>query len=260
MRFLSRSLILDNIEYLYQIYLPPDYGPNPSPIILALHGGGERGQDGQRQTEVGLGSVLRQNPDRYPSIVLFPQVPMGETWQGLGARVAIAALDQAIAEFNVDLSRVYLTGLSMGGNGTWYLAYRHPERFAAMVVICGWISARQGRSGVGFAAIASGNNPFASVAARCVGLPIWIFHGDGDLAVSVEESRSMVVALKAVGAKVEYTEFPGVGHRAWDQAYGMVALSDWLFQQTKSITLCPDRAPVPEASRPMRCDRPISNT
>jgi predicted peptidase len=248
MGFLSRSLILDNIEYPYQIYLPPDYGPDPSPLILALHGGGERGQDGQRQTEVGFGPVLRQNPDRYPSIVLFPQVPMGETWQGLGARMAIAALDQAIAEFNVDLSRVYLTGLSMGGNGAWYLAYHCPERFAAVVVICGWISERQGRSGVGFTAIGLGDNLFTSVAERCVGLPIWIFHGDGDLAVSVEESRSMAAALKAVGARVEYTEFPGVGHRAWDQAYGMVALSDWLFQQTKSITLRPNRAQFPKLS------------
>jgi predicted peptidase len=248
MGFLSRSLILDNIEYPYQIYLPPNYGPNPSPLILALHGGGERGQDGQRQTEVGLGPVLRKNPDRYPSIVLFPQVPIGETWQGLGARMAIAVLDQAIAEFNVDLSRVYLTGLSMGGNGTWYLAYHYPERFAAMVVICGWISARQGRSGVRFAAIGLGDNLFTSVAERCVGLPIWIFHGDGDLAVSVEESRSMAAALKAVGGRVEYTEFPGVGHRAWDQAYGMVALSDWLFQRTKSITLRPNRAQFPKLS------------
>jgi predicted peptidase len=102
---------------------------------------------------VGLGIVLRQSADRYPAmvedrpkaIVVFPQVPEGETWQGLGAAIALLALDQTLVEFSVDGSRVYLTGLSMGGNGAWYLAYYHPARFAAVVVVCGWLSERQGR-------------------------------------------------------------------------------------------------------------------
>jgi predicted peptidase len=234
MGFLSRSVMVDRIEYAYQVYVPPEYSSTvPLPVILALHGGRERGRDGLRQTEVGLGTVLRQYPDRYPAIVVFPQVPEGETWQGLGATIALLSLDQTLVEFSIDGSRVYLTGLSMGGNGAWYLAYHHPVRFAAVVVICGWVSERQGRSGVGFPAIGREDvaDRFAEVAQRVKELPIWIFHGETDPVVPVVESREIAAALQAIGADVHYTEFPGMGHLVWDEAYGMKAFSDWLFQQ-----------------------------
>ena len=140
-----------------------------------------------------------------------------ETWQDLGARVAVAALDKALLEFSVDRSRVYLTGLSMGGNGKSDLAYRHADRFAALVVVCGWISQRRNAAGTAYPGIAPSSAPdvFADVARRVASLQIWLFHGSADQVVPVEESRRMYAALKAVGADVQYTELPGVGHNAW---------------------------------------------
>lgn len=234
--FLNRSIVVDGEAYAYQVYVPSQYRPSTVwPIVLALHGGGERGTDGLLQTEVGLGGAIRRHADRYPAIVVFPQRSTDGTWQGVGAKLALAALDKSMAEFKTDPSRVYLTGLSMGGNGAWYLAFHNPNRFAALVVVCGFVSERLGGSGSAYAAIAdgSGPDPFAEVAKRVARLPIWIFHGDADKAVPVEESRRMASALKAIGANVQYTELPGVGHNAWDTAYNMAGLSQWLFEQRR---------------------------
>lgn len=233
--FLNRSVVLDGVEYAYQVYVPREYRPTTTwPIILALHGGGERGTDGLLQTEVGLGGAIRRHADRYPAIVVFPQRSTDGTWQDLGARLALAALDKSIAEFKVDPLRVYLTGLSMGGNGTWYLASRYPDRFAALVVVCGFVSERRGTGGSHYAAIAAAPDPFAAVAQRVARIPIWIFHGDADDAVPVEESRRMASALKRIGANVQYTELAGVDHNSWDAAYSLPALATWLFQQRRN--------------------------
>ncbi len=240
--FLNRSVIVDGTEYRYQVYVPRDYQRAASwPIILALHGGGERGHDGLVQTEVGLGSAIRRHAGRYPAIVVFPQSPDDGTpgFQALGGRLALAALDRTMAEFNADASRVYLTGLSMGGNGSWYLAYHYPDRFAALVVVCGWIGERHERHGITsrvfYPAIvpASTPNAYVAVAQRVSRIPIWLFHGEADSTVPVEESRRMVSALKEVGANVQYTEFPGIGHDAWDSAYALEALPKWLFNQQR---------------------------
>jgi predicted peptidase len=231
--FLDRSLHLDGAEHAYQVYVPRTFDPSRAwPVILALHGSGERGRDGILQTEIGLGGALRRYAERYPAVVVLPQAPPDGTWQGPGARLALAALDATLAEFPVDSTRVYLTGLSMGGNGAWYLAYHHPERFAALVVVCGWINERRGGL---YPAIPPGSasDPFADVARRVAHLPIWIFHGDADDVVPVAESRGMAAALEAIGADVRYTEFPGVGHGAWGPAYGLEELPVWLFQQRR---------------------------
>ena len=124
----------------------------------------------------------------------------------------------------------------MGGNGTWYLAYHHHDRFAALVVVCGFVGAFTGTtSGVTYPPIVpdSTADPYASIARRLVDVPIWIFHGDADPTVPVEESRRMAAALKTVGGNVQYTELPGVGHNAWDPAYGRADLMIWLFKQRK---------------------------
>ena len=127
--FLNRSVVVDGTTYAYQVYVPREYRPSTAwPIVLALHGAGERGSDGLLQTEVGLGSAIRRHAERYPAIVVFPQRDVDTNWQGPGAQLALAALDQSIAEFKTDPSRVYLTGLSMGGNGAWYLAFHHPDQ------------------------------------------------------------------------------------------------------------------------------------
>lgn len=234
--FLNRSVVVAGESHSYQVYVPREYRPSTAwPIVLALHGGGERGSDGLLQTDVGLGSAIRRHPERYPAIVVFPQRAVDKNWQGPGAQLALAALDQSIAEFKTDPARVYLTGLSMGGNGAWYLAFHHPDRFAALVVVCGFVSQRRGSSGSDYAAIADvpGADPFADVARRIARLPVWIVHGDQDKAVPVEESRGMAAALKSAGADVRYSELPGVGHNSWDAAYGMPDLVTWLFEQKR---------------------------
>jgi predicted peptidase len=207
-------------------------------VILALHGGGEYGDDGLRQTDGGIASAIRQHQERFPAIVVIPQAKADGTpgWQRAGGRAAIAALDRAVAEFNGDRRRLYLTGLSAGGNGAWYLGSQNPDTFAAMVVVCGWISARTGTtSGLSYPALAAAGaaDPFATIAGKVSKVPIWIFHGDADRTVSVDESRKMAAALKALSADVQYTEFPGVGHNAWDPAYGREDLWVWLFRQRK---------------------------
>ena len=237
--FLNRSVVVDGAEYRYQVYVPRDYVRSAaSPIILALHGGGSYGRDGLLQTDGGLAHALRQHADRYPAIVVFPQSPPGGTpgFQALGERIALATLDKSMAEFGADPSRVYLTGLSAGGNGAWYLAYHHSDRFAALVVVCGFVGEFTGvTSGVRYPAIvpASVSDPFSALAQRVSRLPIWIFHGDADPTVPVEVSRRMAASLKAIGANVQYTELPGVGHNAWDPAYERADLAAWLFRQQR---------------------------
>ena len=121
--FLNRSISVDGLEYRYQVYVPYNYtAAEEWPVTLFLHGAGERGSNGLKQTQVGLGRAIRLNPERWQTLAVFPQVPVGESWQGVAGDVAMAALDVTIAEFSVDAGRLYLTGISLGGNGTWYLA------------------------------------------------------------------------------------------------------------------------------------------
>ena len=237
--FLNRAVAIEGAEYRYQVYVPREYRSSQAwPVILALHGGGERGTDGLLQTDVGLGRAIRRHADRFPALVVFPQRPPGDVagWQD-GARYALAALDKTLSEFNADRSRIYLTGLSMGGNGSWYLAYHHGDRFAAAVIICGWVSARRSTAvpSVAYPAIAPSAEPstFDTVAKRVAKLPIWIFHGDADATVPVAESRGMAAALRSLEADVQYTELPGVGHNSWDAAYDRADVIEWLLKQRR---------------------------
>jgi predicted peptidase len=148
----------------------------------------------------------------------------------------MAALERAVAEFNGDRSRLYLTGFSAGGNGAWYLGSRNPEQFAALVVVSGWISERKGTtSGAAYPSLAPPGtvDQFAGVAARVSTVPIWTFHGDADRVVPVDESRKMAAALKTLGADVQYTELSGVDHNAWDPAYAREDLWLWLLRQRR---------------------------
>jgi len=229
--FLDREVVLSGTSYGYQVYVPRAYDASTSwPVILFLHGGGERGDDGLIQTEVGLGAAVRRDATRFPAIIVFPQAPPDGSWQGPAADVAMGALDATIDEFSTDPARVYLTGLSMGGNGSWNLAYQHPDRFAAMVVICGFVSVGDPMRYTSIAPGAAAEQ-FVAVAERVAGVPTWIFHGEVDTVVPVEQSRNMAAALEAAGADVRYTEIPGTGHNAWDPAYASTSLVEWLFAQ-----------------------------
>jgi len=233
--FLDRSVEVGGTTYHYQVYVPSSYTPSQRwPVILFLHGAGERGRDGLVHTQVGLGAAIRQNPSRYPAIAVFPQAPNDSLWVGVPALVAMAALDKTTEEFKTDPDRVYLTGLSMGGNGTWYLAYRNPSRFAAVVPICGWVTPfNPWVRNVETVVPSTEPAPFDALARRLVHVPVWIFHGEEDGAVPVDQSRQAAAAFTAAGAAVQYVELPGIGHNSWDAAFGSTKFTTWLFKQKR---------------------------
>jgi predicted peptidase len=232
--FLDRIVEVAGHAFRYQVYLPNTYSAAMRwPVILFLHGAGERGDDGLLQTETGLGHAIRQSPDRYPAIVVLPQAPRDSLWTGVPAEAAMAALRETLDEFSTDPARVYLTGLSMGGNGTWYLAYRHAERFAAVVPICGWVGAFSRLRESTPVVPPEDGEPFAALARRLRGVPIWIFHGEVDGVVPVDESRKAAAALRGAGADVRYTELLGIDHDSWDAAYASREFTTWLFAQRR---------------------------
>ena len=226
--FVSRSLVLDGVSHRYQVWLPRGYsGKRTWPAILFLHGSGERGADGEKQTSVGLGPLLREGKVDPPAIVVFPQCPEGAHWAGAARRIAIAALDAAQREFAIDPQRVSITGMSMGGAGTWVLAAENPERFRAVAPVCGWVRKPPNLAEVMSPAawLSDAADPYRELASRLPRVPIWIFHGSDDPVIAVGESRRMAELL---GANAAYTEFPHVGHDAWDPAYGSTSLVAWL--------------------------------
>ncbi len=223
--FLNRTIKLSNKEYRYQVYVPSDWNKNKSwPVILFLHGAGERGNDGLAQTQVGLGGGIRFHAERFPAIVVMPQCRKDARWTDPEMEAqAFAALAKTMKEFRGDTKRVYLTGLSMGGYGTFAFAAKRAGQFAAAVPICGGLMRRGEQPPQG--------DPYAETAAKIGKTPLWIFHGGADPTVPVTESQKMEAALKAAGGNVRYTEYPGVGHNSWDKAYGEADLAKWLFEQ-----------------------------
>jgi predicted peptidase len=236
-RFLERSVRIGAGSHAYKVYVPPGFDPRRTwPVILFLHGAGEAGTDGVQQTEVGLGRVLRASPERFPAVVVFPQAPRGQVWLGDLARVATTALDQTITEFHGDPDRIYLAGLSMGGYGSWVLAFENPERYAAIVSVAGGIVPPAGRR----ARLAQqpptlqADDPYAATAARVKDIPAWLFHGADDPTVPVTESRQIASALRKVGASPRYTEYEGVAHNVWDRAFAEPELPKWLLAQRRN--------------------------
>ena len=222
--FLDRALNVGGRTYRYVVYVPRMEG-RPLPVILSLHGAGERGRDGLRQTQVGLAPAVRWMPEQFPAIIVFPQVPPDERWLGEPADVAMAALEETIRDFSGDRDRVYLTGLSMGGYGTWHLATAHPDTFAAIVPVCGGILPAGSATSVRQSPLTEGQaDPYAFTAARVQDVAVWMFHGAEDMVVLSSESRKMYEALRALGADVHLTEYEGIGHNSWDRAYGEAAL------------------------------------
>jgi predicted peptidase len=201
-------------EAKWVLFVPHGYqGDKAYPIILFLHGAGETGIDGVKQAKVGLGPAILKQEKSFPFFAVFPQ-SQKRTWKADSddAKRALAILDQVQKDYQIDSKRIYLTGLSMGGYGTWSLATAHPDKWAAIAPICG------------------GGDP--TQADKIKHIPTWCFHGDADKAVKVEKSREMIDALKKAGAMPKYSEYPGVGHNSWDKAYGTAELYDWLLKQS----------------------------
>lgn len=203
-------------EMKYVVFVPHSYpAGQPYPVILFLHGSGETGGDGVKQSEVGIGPAIKKREQSFPFLAIMPQASK-RTWQSdkEPAKLALAVLDEVTRTYKADPDRVYLTGLSMGGYGTWSLAAADPKRWAAIAPVCG------------------GGNP--KQADKLKNLPCWVFHGDNDKAVPVAQSRDMVKAIEAAGGKPRYTEYPNVGHNSWDKAYGTDELYTWFLEHKRA--------------------------
>ncbi len=198
------------------------------PVVLFLHGSGERGGDNRAQVSVGLGPTLLRHPPEWPLLAVFPQLPDGASWRDDHAAAAMRVLEDACASAGGDATRVALTGLSRGGYGVWELANRWPGRFKALVPLCGGLTRPVPGSDLYVNVRDASVDAFQHVAARLSHLPCWLVHGARDSVIPVSQSRRMAMALAGAGATVHYRELPEAGHDVWGPAYDDPALWNWL--------------------------------
>ena len=222
----------DGIELNYRLLTPPENAHGKKfPLVLFLHGAGERGSDNEKQLIHGSQMFLNPtNRDKFSAYVLFPQCPEDKYWafsnrpssfyemtaEETATPLLLAVkdlVDSYLTNPTVDASRVYIMGLSMGGMATYDLASRYPEMFAAAIPICGAADTK--------------------LLAGAKGVKWRLYHGDADPVVPVEASRAAYRALKEAGIKVDYIEFPGCGHASWTPAFNQPDFMEWLFKQKK---------------------------
>lgn len=234
MRFNVEQYINEKGDTLnYRISYPDFSKSERYPLVIFLHGGGERGNDNRSQLKWGVQNFVTDKALKsYKAIVIAPQSPSNTRWSNFEGpfddreqplrladtpskplQMTMEVVDQIIENFSVDTRRIYITGMSMGGFGTWDAIARWPERFAAAVPVCG------------------GGDP--STAEKIAHIPIWATHGADDPTVPPEMSREMINALRKAGAQPGYTEYPGVGHFSWLQTYTDEDIMAWLFNQRK---------------------------
>lgn len=208
--------ITQHVQLHYLLHVPE--GDRKHPVIIFLHGRGERGIDIDMIRVHGIPRVVDENPD-FPFITVSPQCPDDTSWFFMiGALEAM--IDDVLKRDDVDPSRVYLTGLSMGGYGTWHLAAQRPETFAAIAPICGG---------------ASWINGFPDRLERLIHTPVWAFHGADDPVVPLSEQQQLIDALKPISkAEVRFTVYPSCGHDSWTQTYANPELYNWLLQHRRA--------------------------
>ncbi len=200
----------------FLLYLPDGYESSQErwPLLLFLHGAGERGDDLNRVEKHGPPKLIAEGRWSYPFIVVSPQCPEEDWWSsGRQIDVLTALLDHVESTCRVDKDRIYVTGLSMGGFGSWRLACEHPDRFAALAPICGR------------------GDPYRARAIRH--LPVWVFHGAKDEVVPLAASQEMVDALEKAGGKAAFTVYPEAGHDSWSATYDNPALYEWFLSHTR---------------------------
>jgi predicted peptidase len=214
----------------YRLMRPETMEPGKKyPLVIFLHGAGERGTDNEVQLVHGVKEFAKPEArKKYPCFLVAPQCPTGHQWvqvpwgadkhdmppvPSAPASLLVGLMDELQKSLPVDPDRVYITGLSMGGYGTWDLLSRQPERFAAAVPVCG-----------------GGDEKKAGVMKK---VPIWAFHGGLDVAVPVARSRNMVDAVNQAGGNARYTEYPQVGHDSWNPCYADPEMMEWLFGQKR---------------------------
>lgn len=222
-----------NGELNYRIYIPDDYSDDKSyNLLIFLHGAGERGEDNELQIKYNV-NILQRTVDHEAyskeCIIIAPQCPpncqwVNTPWGNGDYRVSnveiskpmsslLGLIDEILEEYNINKNKIYISGISMGGYGTWYLLMTKPQLFAAGIPVCGGAD--------------------STMAENVKNIPIWTFHGDVDSAVPVSGTRTMVKALKDIGADIRYTEYPDVDHNSWVNAFNEPELLDWLFSKSK---------------------------
>jgi len=217
-------------ELPYRLLKPQNADPAKKyPLVVLLHGAGERGTDNEKQLTHGVAAFTSKDAlEKYPCFMIVPQCPNSTKWVDVDwsanshvmpkemtdpSRLTIELIRKLLKDEPIDPKRVYLTGLSMGGYGTWDLAARFPDLFAAIAPVCG-----------------GGDE---ATAATIKDLPIWAFHGAKDTVVKTIRSKNMIAAIEKAGGKPKYTEYPTIGHNAWTPAYADPELMKWLFEQKK---------------------------
>jgi len=232
--FVKRSVTINDQPCLYQVYIPKDYDPTKSwPVVVALHGAGEVGEEGTKQVSVGLANTIRKL-GTFPAIVVFPQLRRwGKDNQiasmKLDYEIILRTLEQTQADWNTDKKRVCLTGLSAGAARMWGIACHYPERFSCLVPISG------GWNGL---MITGQEKPDEVTVAKKAtetlrNMPIWMFHGGADLRAHFDLARKIDKAFKEANIAIKYTEYEKVGHSAWVPAYEDPKLWEWAFAQEK---------------------------
>jgi predicted peptidase len=233
--YLEKSFKSNGQNLLYRIMYPKDFDQNKKyPLVLFLHGAGERGKDNKKQLSHGSNLFL-DSLEKYPAIVLFPQCPPEDYWANLyrpdkgGASrkfefhtdeaphptmvMVLELIDKLWNESYIDKSRFYVSGLSMGAFGVWELLWRIPNKIAAAMPICG------------------GGPP--NMALKMIEVPMWAFHGVKDNVVHVRYSRRMVTAVQQAGGKAKITLYPNANHNSWDPAFAEPTFLKWMFSKTK---------------------------
>ncbi|MGB7345511.1 MAG: alpha/beta hydrolase-fold protein [Pirellulaceae bacterium] len=234
-KYQSHIFRSDDGQLPYRMLTPSKIDPGKTyPLVLFLHGAGERGDDNNSQLVHGASEFAKPaRREKFPAFVVFPQCPKEQRWvesdwnlkSGKGQfpeqpsvpmQMSLELVDQLLQSQPIDADRCYITGLSMGGQGSWYAAVAEPKRFAAMLEVCG------------------GGDP--DWAPRYYGIPLWAFHGQADKVVPVDRGREMIVALTQSGhtPELRYVEYPGVGHDSWTRTFARDDVFDWLFSHTRT--------------------------
>ncbi|HSC77141.1 MAG TPA: prolyl oligopeptidase family serine peptidase [Candidatus Acidoferrales bacterium] len=210
----------------YRLFVPESYAKEQQyALVVWLHGGAGRGSDNLRQISGGNTAGTRvwtrpENQAKYPSLVLAPQCPSNSNWVGPDyrpteeLRMVVKLIEEVEREYSIDRERIYVSGQSMGGYGTWALLAEHPKLFAAGLPVCG-----------------GGDLSKTHLIAHT---PVWVFHGDEDEMVGVAKSRVLVEALRNAGGQVRYSEYAGVGHNSWEKAFAEPDLLPWVFAQKRT--------------------------
>ena len=237
---LKREVKIGGETYGYRVYVPQNRDAKKKlPVMLFLHGNGAQGRDNERHIQ-GVNEIVYKYPNFFNFIIVFPQARPNTFWLGSMTNQALKALDQTVEEFNGDPKRLYLSGFSMGGYGTWTTAALHPNKFAALVPVAGGIIPPFQIPGFikttlpsEVVTILDSPNPYTAVAKRIGNKPVWIFHGSADESVPVTESRKISEALKKNGSKnVFYTEYENTNHRdVFLNAFSEPKFYAWLAKQ-----------------------------